>query len=85
MVDASALHRFASRPRLALTSIIIVYLLSRTWLIATAVSPARDGARYFSYAGQLEAQPVREVARKAEDHPGYPLLLYAASSEDSLS
>ncbi len=78
MPDSSRLERFASRSLLALTSVILVYLVSRSTLIATAVSPARDGARYFSYARELAERPLREVAPEHEDHPGYPLTVHAA-------
>ena len=78
MPDSSRLERFASRTVLALTSIVLVYLVSRSALIATTVSPARDGARYFSYARELAERPLREVAREQKDHPGYPLTVHAA-------
>src|SRR5262245_10350389 len=60
----------------ALAVILAAYVLVQVWVVTRAVAPARDGARYLSYALLLDSESWREVFRTRPDHPGYPLFLH---------
>jgi hypothetical protein len=61
-----------------LVSVAAVYIALQAGIIATAVCPARDGARYMTHALRLESEPWKDVFRTSVDHPGYPVFLAAA-------
>src|SRR5262245_43847152 len=52
---------------------------ARIWQITHTEVLARDSIGFIRLAWQLEHEPWGDVLHRAEQHPGYPLLLLAAS------
>ncbi|HVR72964.1 MAG TPA: hypothetical protein VMT52_01470 [Planctomycetota bacterium] len=61
---------------LPIFSIVLVYGIVESHVIAHTVSPARDGARYLSMALRFEEEPWIDVIRSSPDHAGYPVFLH---------
>ncbi len=52
----------------------------RIWQVCHTEVLARDSIGFVCLAWQLEHEPVRDVLRQAEFHPGYPLLILLAAA-----
>src|SRR5437764_11415919 len=64
------------------SGILILILLTgaiHAWIIRHTELPARDGIGFMHYAWRLQHEPWGEVLRTSHQHPGYPLLIAAAS------
>jgi hypothetical protein len=62
--------------------VLILLLLTgaiHAWIIRHTELPARDGVGFMHYAWRLLHEPWDEVLRTSHQHPGYPLLIAAAS------
>ena len=63
---------------LAICSIAAAHIAVQASIISGTVTPARDGARYMTYALRLEEEPWKQVLRTSVDHPGYPVFISCA-------
>ncbi len=62
---------------LALLLALVVPL--RAWLVYNTEVVARDGIGFIRYALELEKSPWKETLLKNDQHPGYPLTIWAVS------
>ncbi|MBI4600996.1 MAG: hypothetical protein HY721_03460 [Planctomycetes bacterium] len=76
-MDANATVRSWTTGALPVLTLVAAYVLVEAYLVYWTVCPARDGARYLTYALRLEEEPWIDVVRTSVDHPGYPFLLHA--------
>ena len=51
----------------------------RVWQVSHTEVAARDSIGFIRYAWELQRQPWPDVVRRAEQHPGYPLVILATS------
>ncbi len=64
----------------ALVAILLVLAGGiHAWLMAHTTVAARDSIGYIRFALHLESQPWTEVLQKADQHPGYPLMILLVS------
>jgi hypothetical protein len=59
--------------------LVLLAVSLRVWLLCHTEVAARDSIGYIRYALALENRPWAEVLRSSQQHPGYPLMLLAAS------
>ncbi|MFL5328482.1 MAG: hypothetical protein ACJ8C4_06165 [Gemmataceae bacterium] len=59
--------------------IALVALGLRVWVVARSEVAARDSINFIRYALRFESEPFTKVLREAEQPPGYPLAVLAAS------
>ncbi len=81
---AATQDRETTRTRLARdTSLLLLLLLLagglRAWSIRHTEVASRDSIGYIRYVHELETQPLDQVLRKNQHHPGYPAVLLAVS------
>jgi 4-amino-4-deoxy-L-arabinose transferase-like glycosyltransferase len=59
--------------------LILLVLPLRCWLLYNTEVTARDGIGYIRYALSFEHNDFAKVLREQDQHPGYPLAIWAAS------
>src|SRR4051812_17313900 len=59
--------------------LILLVLPLRAWLICNTEVIARDGIGYIRYALAFDRRPWHEVWKSNDQHPGYPLAVWAVS------
>jgi len=68
-----------SEPRWPLWVILAASVTVHTWIVARAEVAARDSIGFIRYAVSLEQQPSLALLRQAQQPPGYPTAVLAAS------
>ncbi len=74
---APVAHAWRDRSLLAL--LVLVAFLLHVWLMTHTEVASRDSIGFIRYAWQLDSRPWSAVLNESEQHPGYPLLILAAS------
>jgi hypothetical protein len=69
----------ALEPRWPLWVILAVSVAVHAWIVARTEVAARDSIGFIRYAVELERQPTLQLLRRAEQPPGYPATVLAAS------
>src|SRR5262245_51556743 len=59
--------------------LLLLVLPLRLWLLHNTEVTARDSIGYIRYALQFERYPWQQVLKDNHQHPGYPVLVWAAS------
>jgi hypothetical protein len=69
----------AGRDWLLLGLLVLLVLPLRCWLLYKSEFIARDGIGYIRYALAFEQKPWSQVWQEQDQHPGYPLAIWAVS------
>jgi hypothetical protein len=69
----------SERDWLLLGLLVLLVVPLRVWLIYNTEVTARDSIGYIRYALAFEQKPWQKVWREQDQHPGYPLALWAVS------
>lgn len=78
-MDETRVVQQNSEARWPLWVILAVSVAVHTWIVARSEVAARDSIGFIRYAVQLERQPSLRLLRQAEQPPGYPAAVLAAS------
>jgi 4-amino-4-deoxy-L-arabinose transferase-like glycosyltransferase len=62
-----------------LAVLLLVAVGLRSWQIAHTEVAARDSIGFIRQAWRLQEQPLMDVVRSSEQHPGYPIMIVAVS------
>ena len=81
-MDDRAAEARKSRPWTDAGLVALLLLLAggvHAWLVTNTTVAARDSIGYIRFALHLESHPWSEVLQKADQHPGYPLVVMLTS------
>lgn len=78
-MDEPTLPAATRRDWLLLAALVTLVLPLRAWLLYNTEVTARDSIGYIRYALALEQKPWQQVWKEQDQHPGYPLVIWALS------
>ena len=64
---------------IGLGALLLLAVMLRAWVIHHTEVGARDSIGFIRYAVQLDEKPWTQVVKSFEQHPGYPVLIWAVS------